>query len=426
MTIFYPVGSLISSRNTSSGSYVQTTISTNPNTILYMDSSSTISSISASTLDLNVSTASWAALALTASYAPSSPSISSSYANQASSMSISSNDTLGTLYYLMLATGSSGQSPVYVDTVDLIYNQATSVVTLTNLSASATVISGSATKNPLSVIGNNNSYCEITNQNVSSGNVASSDIVATADIGNDSSYYIDFGINSSMYNTAQVGNALDSYLYATGSNSSSLYIGHTDVSGSVHIFAGGVVNTGSGIIISGQTISTNLPLIASAFIVSSSNTLQPIFVSSNLNNELEAIVQNYSTGTTASSDFVAVNASGSYLTANYVDLGINGPGYGIPQFIGGPNDAYLFTTGSNFYIGNITPNQSLSLFSGGTLTTASLTIAGTGNVGINITNPINALDVVGNISCSVITASAIVGVNLVTNALSIAYAVALG
>ena len=172
--------------------------------------------------------------------------------------------------------------------------------------------------------------------------------------------------------------------------------------------------------------TTNLPLIASAFIVSSSNTLQPIFVSSNLNNELEAIVQNYSTGTTASSDFVAVNASGSYLTANYVDLGINGPGYGIPQFIGGPNDAYLFTTGSNFYIGNITPNQSLSLFSGGTLTTASLTIAGTGNVGINITNPINALDVVGNISCSVITASAIVGISIVTPALSIAYAVALG
>ena len=252
MTIFYPVGSLISSRNTSSGSYVQTTISTNPNTILYMDSSSTISSISASTLNLNVSTASWAALALTASYAPGSPSISSSYANQASSMSISSNDTLGTLYYLMLATGSSGQSPVYVDTVDLIYNQATSVVTLTNLSASATAISGSSTINPLSVIGNNNSYCEITNQNVSSGNVASSDIVATADIGNDNSYYIDFGINSSMYNTAQIGNALDSYLYATGSNSSSLYIGHTDVSGSVHIFAGGVVNTGSGIILYNQ------------------------------------------------------------------------------------------------------------------------------------------------------------------------------
>jgi len=433
MTIFYPVGSFIYSRNTASSSYVELALSTNPNTILYMDTSSNMSLISSSVLDLTSSAAVSSSWALSASYAPGSPSVSASYsntasyANQASSMSISSNDALGTLYYVMMATGSSGQSPVYIDTIDLVYNQATSVLTTTNLSSSATVISGSATQNPLSVIGNNNSFCEITNQNYSSGNIASSDIVATADIGNDNIYYIDLGINSSGYNASQIGNALDSYIYATGSNSSSLYIGHTDISGSVHIFAGSIINTGSGIVVTGQSITTTLPLIASVFIVSSSNTLQPIFVSSNLNNELEAIVQNLNTGATASADFVCVNASGSYLTNNYVDLGINGPGYAISQFIGGPNDAYLFSTASNFYIGNITPNYNLSLFAGGTMSTASITVNGTtNNIGIGIVNPVNKLDVTGNISCSVITASMVYGSNLITPALSIAYAVALG
>jgi hypothetical protein len=119
---------------------------------------------------------------------------------------------------------------------------------------------------------------------------------------------------------------------------------------------------------------------ASTLNITASNTLQPIFITSNLNNELEVVNQNLNTGATASADYVAVNASGSYLTDHYVDLGINGPGYAVPNFVGGPNDAYLFSTASNFFIGNITPSQSLYLFAGGTNSTSSLRLDYNGNL----------------------------------------------
>ena len=139
----------------------------------------------------------------------------------------------------MMATSSTfGPSLVFIDTTDFVYNQLTSVVTITNLSASSTVISGSNTINPLSVIGNNNSYCEIINQNVYTGTNSSTDIVATSDVGTDYSYYVDLGINSSQYSQNIVGTSCDSYLYSTGSNSSSFYIGQIDSTGSVYLFAG--------------------------------------------------------------------------------------------------------------------------------------------------------------------------------------------
>jgi hypothetical protein len=47
--------------------------------------------------------------------------------------------------------------------------------------------------------GNVNAYSQINFQNINSGNVASTDYIATADNGDDSNYYIDLGINSSTF-----------------------------------------------------------------------------------------------------------------------------------------------------------------------------------------------------------------------------------
>lgn len=59
---------------------------------------------------------------------------------------------------------------------------------------------GNTTSNTLANFrGNINNYLQINIQNRNSGSNASSDIVATADIGTDTTNYIDMGINSSNY-----------------------------------------------------------------------------------------------------------------------------------------------------------------------------------------------------------------------------------
>ncbi len=69
--------------------------------------------------------------------------------------------------------------------------------------------------------GNTNSYAQLNIQNMyngtAAGTIASSDVVATADNGNESVNFIDMGINSSGNNsTGILGSANTAYLYATG------------------------------------------------------------------------------------------------------------------------------------------------------------------------------------------------------------------
>jgi hypothetical protein len=61
-----------------------------------------------------------------------------------------------------------------------------------------------------------NNYLQINVKNNSNGNSASSDIVATADNGSETTNYIDMGINSSGYTGGVMGDANDAYLYNIG------------------------------------------------------------------------------------------------------------------------------------------------------------------------------------------------------------------
>jgi hypothetical protein len=65
-----------------------------------------------------------------------------------------------------------------------------------------------------------NTYIQSIIQNQNSGNAASSDFVAVADNGNDTTFYVDLGINSSTYSEAtyNISGANDSYLFALGGN----------------------------------------------------------------------------------------------------------------------------------------------------------------------------------------------------------------
>ena len=67
---------------------------------------------------------------------------------------------------------------------------------------------------------NYNGYAQINNQNINSGQFASSDFVATADNGTDTANFVDLGIASSTYNYPAFSaiRPNDSYLYGNGGN----------------------------------------------------------------------------------------------------------------------------------------------------------------------------------------------------------------
>jgi hypothetical protein len=75
-------------------------------------------------------------------------------------------------------------------------------------------------------------------------------------------------------------------------------------------------------------------------------------------------VQNYNTGSNASTDIVA-SSDNSTENSNYISLGINSSTYNNPSHIGVGNDAYVYSTGNDLYIGNASAGQQIILFNGG-------------------------------------------------------------
>jgi len=102
----------------------------------------------------------------------------------------------------------------------------------------------------LQITGNVDSYLQQSIQNLSTGTTASSDYVATADNGSDSTYYINMGIDGSNYNDPAFFGATstknDGYLYIVGNDASgpstgnvgNLILGSTN--GLVKTFVGNV------------------------------------------------------------------------------------------------------------------------------------------------------------------------------------------
>ncbi|HEY9005045.1 MAG TPA: tail fiber domain-containing protein [Ohtaekwangia sp.] len=121
-----------------------------------------------------------------------------------------------------------------------------------------------------------------------------------------------------------------------------------------------------------------------------------------IDNYLQINVKNNSSGGSASSDVVATSNNGSE-TTNYIDMGINSGSYtntSLP-ILAGANTAYLYSTGTDFLIGNGTASRSMRFFTGGFATANErMRIDGTGKVGINKTTPTEALDITGNVRFS--------------------------
>lgn len=112
-----------------------------------------------------------------------------------------------------------------------------------------------------------------------------------------------------------------------------------------------------------------------------------------LDSYLQLNVQNRAATALASSDIVASNDAATE-AANFIDMGINSSGNTSTGVLGGVNTGYLYSTGSDFAIGNASANRSLNFFTGGTLATNErMRIDGLGNVGIGTQTPAYKLQV---------------------------------
>jgi hypothetical protein len=118
----------------------------------------------------------------------------------------------------------------------------------------------------ISMYANVDSYSQLVNQNINNGTNASSDFVATADNGNDISYYVDLGIASSQHSDpaffGDTTSVNDAYLYAAGydqtgpstGNVGNLIIGSTN--GAIKLFVG---NTAEANVVSKITTEGIIP-----------------------------------------------------------------------------------------------------------------------------------------------------------------------
>ena len=212
---------------------------------------------------------------------------------------------------------------------------------------------------------NINDFAEINSVNKNSGDTASSDVVATNDLGDtdETQGYVNMGINSTTFNqVGEVGAAGDGYMFSTGND---LYIGNATPGKKLVLFNGGsdttayakfFIHEDAAITINTALVDTDNP--AAIRIVNANGTTRMIHSDGYIDDYSEIENVNASPGNSASADIVAANNLGDTdSTQGYVDMGINSTTYNVPNNIGGPNDAYVYGTGNSFYIGNASENS---------------------------------------------------------------------
>lgn len=201
-------------------------------------------------------------------------------------------------------------------------------------------VKGSGSINIAHFEGNNQYYAQVNITNTNSGSLASSDLVLTADNGNETVHFVDLGINSSTYNGGYVGYENDAYLLNVGKD---LYVG--TVGGTLHpaelkLFANNSWENPQITVHTGSEISFNTSSVTEGYLYEFSGSIK-------LQDELSV------NGSVTASYFIG---DGSQLT--------NLP---IPTI----DTSSLATTGSNIFIGNQIVTGSLSFGDGGTIQSIS-------------------------------------------------------
>jgi len=147
-----------------------------------------------------------------------------------------------------------------------------------NIYATGTILAGGAAKTVgnlfpnagIQVFENINSYAQIVEQNLNTGTAATTDFIATADNGTDTTYYIDMGIAGSNYDNGNPNNSLgtslnanDGYLYVQGDldadasvDGGDLILGTATAGKDIKFIVGGVNDTNVKVTFSNTTIDS--------------------------------------------------------------------------------------------------------------------------------------------------------------------------
>jgi len=147
-----------------------------------------------------------------------------------------------------------------------------------NVYVTGTILAGGAAKTVgnlfpnagIQVFENVNSYAQIVEQNLSTGTKATTDFIATADNGTDTTYYIDMGIAGSNYDNSNPNNSLgtslnanDGYLYVQGDldadaavDGGDLILGTATAGKDIKFIVGGVNDTNVKVTFSNTTIDS--------------------------------------------------------------------------------------------------------------------------------------------------------------------------
>jgi hypothetical protein len=220
--------------------------------------------------------------------------------------------------------------------------------------------------------GNTNSYAQLNIQNFNTGTSASSDVVATSNNGTETVNYVDMGINGGgNTSTGVLGGANTAYLYSTGNDFS---IGNATDGKPLKFFTNNSGNlteqmriTSTGNIGIGSSSFTDGPNEEKLLIhAGETDSYNLIGAYGDRNGYLQFNIQNLSSMAFASTDIVATADNGTE-TANYVNLGINSSNYnnGVSSLLNGSNNAYLYSKGEDFVIGNASTSRSMIFFTGG-------------------------------------------------------------
>ena len=252
----------------------------------------------------------------------------------------------------------------------------------------------SASYNVISGKGNLNNYLQLNIQNTNTGENASSDVVATANNGNESVNFINMGINSEGF-TGSIGDANDAYLYSTGNelhignasnfpiqffaggedhdanrkfqlnpNNSHQMTGSLDVSGSIvaRSFTGSLQGTASWANNAINTTSASYALTSSYVL----NAQSASYV-------LQAESASYWSGSIINA------ATASYVknaeTASYILNAVSASYAANADLLDGKDSTIFATTGSNVFVGNQTITGSFAV-SGSTIQIGNNTLLG--------------------------------------------------
>ena len=148
------------------------------------------------------------------------------------------------------------------------------------------------------MFGDANTYVQQYIQNQNSGSDASADYVALNDIGTDSTYYVDMGMNSSGYSSAtfQIYTPNSGYVYSIGGGSTSkMFVGSADDDLILH--AGGFAPTNIGLTVSGtdQTvaIAKDATIGGTASVTGAADFASTVLLSANPTLALQAATKQY-------------------------------------------------------------------------------------------------------------------------------------